>query len=272
VEQVEQTVGSDTTAILAVHNVNALCEVSELEQIAQSAGVPLILDSVYALGSRYRGRPTGAFGDAEVFSVHATKLLNGFEGGYITTNDRGLARTLREMRNFGIQQDGSIAMLGLNAKLNELHAAMALTNVGEIEAIVDKNRERLELYRHAFRDIEGVCFAEYGEQCGNCGLVLLEVEKPFPVARKDLIELLRAENALVRAYYDPPLHKTRRRAGEPEIGELPISEDLCERYIQMPAGEFVSEDDILQLSDFFRFLEESAGEMEYALSEKRAHG
>lgn len=271
IEQVAKSVGANTVAILAVHNVNALCEISELEILSGEAGVPLIFDSVYALGSTYRGKPTGAFGDAEVFSMHATKLLNGFEGGYITTNDRNLARALREMRNFGIQPDGSIAMLGLNAKLNEVHAAMALTNLSEIDAIVDQNTKRLETYQTAFRNIDGVSFAKYCENCGNRGLVLLEVEESFPLSRKQLIELLRAENALVRPYYDPPLHKTLYHAGEPEYGKLPVSEDLCERYIQMPAGDFVSKADILELADFMRFLREHAQEIEYGIRDKVTH-
>ena len=145
--------GPDTAAVLAVDNASALCDVDELEAITHRAGLPLILDSVYGIGGRYGDVPVG--GNAAVFSLHATKLINGFEGGYLTTNDDTLATTLRWQRTFGFGESGFPEELGLNGKLNEIHAALALSNLIHIDSIITDNQMRFAAYQEAFHDIPG---------------------------------------------------------------------------------------------------------------------
>ena len=100
-QQVRKAINADTTAILAVHQVTSPCHVEELQSISDEADVPLVFDSVHGILCSHKSRPIGTFGVAEIFSLHATKILNGFEGGYVTTNDPELADKLRNKRNFG---------------------------------------------------------------------------------------------------------------------------------------------------------------------------
>lgn len=247
-ESIEANITPATGSILAVHNVNDLCQIDDLEAISRTHQIPLLFDSVYALGSRYRGRAMGSFGAAEVFSLHATKLVNGFEGGYVTTNDPDLAKSLRSLRNFGIESDGAIRSLGMNAKLNEIHAAMALANIDDVPTTIKENKRRYDKYRQLVDEIPGISIADY-DAASNYSLVLLKVEDTWPISRKDMVRLLRAENALVRTYYDPPLHRSHQCDET-----LPISESLSKQYIQMPVGDFVSLEDIEKVMGWFLFV------------------
>lgn len=249
---------ADTAAVLAVDNVNGLCDIDALERLTRDAGVPLLIDAVYGIGGRYATNDgdacVGARGSASVFSLHATKLINGFEGGYLTTNDDALADHLRRQRTFGFGENAVPVELGMNAKLNELHAAMALSNLGHMQAIIADNQHRFERYRECFQALSWVSFADYSLSPGTFSLVLLKVEEGAPYSRDELIRILRAENALVRPYYSPPLHWQEADA----TGALPVTDAISTQYIQMPVGDRLADADIERLALLFKRLERDA--------------
>ncbi|MBI1731273.1 MAG: aminotransferase class I/II-fold pyridoxal phosphate-dependent enzyme [Gammaproteobacteria bacterium] len=249
-----------TALILAVHQVNSPCFITEFEQLSRDTGVPLVFDSVHGARCSFQGRPIGGFGRAEVFSLHATKLLNGFEGGYITTSDDMLADLLRRQRNFGYVDEAATAGIGLNAKLNELHAAAALSCLDDLDALVQRNQRRYELYRAAFAGISGldcVRYADNGERW-NYEFFLLEVTDAFPLSRNQIVTVLRAEQALARPYYSPPLHLSQHCPAFIDPPSLPVTETLSRRFIQMPVGETLQPEDISALADLFRFMQGNA--------------
>jgi dTDP-4-amino-4,6-dideoxygalactose transaminase len=258
-QAVIEAVSSDTTAILAVHQVNSPCLIDELQEIADAENVPLCFDSVHGLYCTYKGHPIGGFGEAEVFSLHATKLINGFEGGYITTNNDELADSLRRKRNFGFDSNAEIVTLGMNAKLNEIHAALALASLDNLETVVARNKERLDAYVDSFKDIPGLRFVPYqdAENQMNYEFALLEVDFSWPLTRNEIVSLLRKENALARAYYSPPLHLSGHCPDHIDPPHLPVTEALHPLIIQMPVGELISTENIRDLSTFMEFLYEN---------------
>lgn len=258
-EAVLDAISSDTTAILAVHQVNSPCLIDELQGIADAENVPLCFDSVHGLHCTYKGHPIGGFGEAEVFSLHATKLINGFEGGYITTNNVELACSLRKKRNFGLDSNAEIVTLGMNAKLNEIHAALALASLDNLEAVVARNKERFAAYIDSFKDIPGLSFVPYedAENQMNYEFALLRVDPSWPLTRNEIVSLLRKENALARAYYSPPVHLSEHCPDHIDPPHLPVTEALHPLIIQMPVGELVSTKDIRDLSMFVEFLYEN---------------
>jgi dTDP-4-amino-4,6-dideoxygalactose transaminase len=255
---VKHAIGPDTAAILAVDNVNALCDVNALETIAARAGVPLILDCVYGILGNYGNSPVGSRGACSVFSLHATKLINGFEGGYLTTNDADLAATLRKSRTFGFGDEAIPQGLGLNAKLNEIHAAMALSNLPHIASIAHDNRNRFEKYENLFSDLPWVSFAAYNDTVSAYGLVLMKIEQSAPYQRDDIIRIMRAENALVRPYYSPALHLSDVGCKGNAVSNMPVSEAVSRSFIQMPVGDLVSQDDIHRMRELFGYLDAHA--------------
>ena len=143
---VEQCINENTALIMGVHPIVNLCDIDGLTQLSQNKKIPLMFDSVEAAYGSHHGKLIGSFGEAECFSMHASKFINGFEGGYVITNNSDLAHRLQQMRDFGISDSGEIVDLGMNAKLSDIHAAMALASFDDLEDQIIRNRNNYHIY------------------------------------------------------------------------------------------------------------------------------
>ncbi len=264
----QQADRGDVAAILSVNNVNGPSDLEGLDGLAQELGVPLIHDSVYAIAAEWNGAPFGRHGVAEVFSLHATKLVNGFEGGYVTTNDRALAEAMRNIRNFGYDTASpQILHLGMNGKLNEIHAAMALTSLEEIDRALAHNREIIAAYRSVIGDDAGVRIVEpEAGMVPNDEMVLLEVDDDHELGRDGLLRVLQADGAHARPYFDPPLHRSKNCPPAAAGAELPVSDRLATRFAQLPTGAFVSNTDATSIAHLVVELDRRAGEAARAVA------
>ena len=140
-ERVREAVTTETTGILGVHVWGMPCDVERLSQIATDHRLRLLFDSAHAFGCYCKGTMIGNFGDLEVFSFHATKFINAFEGGAITTNSDELADRARRLRNFGFAGYDNVECLGTNGKMTEVCAAMGLTSIESLDTFVKVNQE-----------------------------------------------------------------------------------------------------------------------------------
>ena len=266
-DMVRQAVRPDTVAILAVHQANALCRIESLSEVAGQAGVPLIFDSVHGVHCTHGGRPIGRHGMAEVFSLHATKLINGFEGGYVTTNDASLAGVLRRMSHFGFEGKDAVGLLGLNGKLNEVHAAMALASLRSLDATVERNRQRLGLYEQCCNGIPGCRIAPYPEgRQNNFSLVIMETDPERELGRDELVRILRSENAMATPYYSPPLHLSEHMPEGLDAPSLPETEKAADRFLLLPAGDMVGHEDIRRIADLLSFVRQNEADLARRLS------
>jgi len=143
-ERVEQMITPRTTGIIGVHLWGHACDVEALGEIASRHNLRLIFDSAHAFGCSHGGRMIGGFGDAEVFSFHATKFVNSLEGGAVVTNDDELAKRTRLMQNFGFTHYDQTDYIGTNGKMNEVSAAVGLTNMESMESIISANYRNYE--------------------------------------------------------------------------------------------------------------------------------
>src|SRR5262249_40654603 len=139
-ERVEAAITPRTRGIIGVHLWGRPCAVEQLADLAERHGLALLYDAAHAFGCSHRGRMVGGFGDAEVFSFHATKFVHSFEGGAITTNDDALAARVRLMRNFGFAGYDRVVSPGTNGKMSEVSAAMGLTSLDGLDDLVTRNR------------------------------------------------------------------------------------------------------------------------------------
>src|SRR4029079_16863711 len=132
-DQVEDLITDRTTAIMGVHLWGRPCNIARLVQIAQQHKLQIFFDTSHAFGWSYQGQMIGSFGNAEVFSFHATKFLNTFEGGAIVTNNDELAAKIRLMKNFGFSGYDNVIYIGTNGKMNEMCAAMGVTSLESLD-------------------------------------------------------------------------------------------------------------------------------------------
>lgn len=260
------SINERTALLLAVHPIVNCCDAVALEAVAREHEVPLLFDAVESVYETVAGRKVGSFGRAECFSMHASKLVNGFEGGYITTDDSELARRLALMRGFGFDGPDRIEGLGLNAKLNEVHAAMALAGLDDLEAQVLRNRARYLTYQRELADIEGLRLLEFDEsQRTSYKTIVVELTDAWPLTRAQTLAVLNGEGALARAYYSPPLH--HKRCDYPVIAPpLPLTDRLSQRFMLLPCGHQVTHADIAALADLLRFVARHADTLRTRLS------
>lgn len=246
--QVEALITPRTTAIMAVHLWGRACDVQALQEIAARHELKLLFDAAHAFGCSYGGRMIGGFGDAEVFSFHATKFINTLEGGMITTNNDQLAARIRRMINFGFTGYDCVESIGTNGKMNEFSAAMGLTNLESMDEFIAVNRSHYHSYRQNLDALPGITVMPYdeSERC-NFQYVVVEVdEKRAGVSRDALEQHLHEQGIIARRYFYPGCHRMEPyRSSDPDAGRhLPVTEWLCERLMCLPTGTGVQQTDV----------------------------
>ncbi len=223
--------------LLAVHPIVNQCDVAGITALSAELQIPLLFDSVESVFEHAPGGKIGSFGDAECFSLHASKLLNGFEGGYVTTNDAALAARLAAMR------DGSGAE-AMDARLNRFHAAMTLAGLDDLPGQVARNRARYDLYRILLPAIPGIRLLPFESGPTSFKTIVVELSDAWPVTRAETLARLDAAGVLARAYYHPPLH-AKPMAYPHAAACLPQTDRLSERFMLLPCGHHVDAADIL---------------------------
>lgn len=256
-EDVRRMITSKTTGIIGVHLWGRATDVQELQNVADEHGLKLLFDAAHAFGCTHGGTRIGIFGDCEVFSFHATKFFNTFEGGAVTTNDDELADNLRLMRNFGFSGLDNVVQQGTNGKMIEICASMGLTNMESIEDVVELNRLNYVTYRDAFKDIPGISLLSFDEtEQYNYQYIVIEVGPEFPVARDEIVRVLHEENIRARKYFWPGCHGMKLfKELYPHAGlVLPNTEQVAERVIVLPTGAAMSHEMVELVVSVFRVL------------------
>ena len=272
--RVEQMLTPRTTGIIGVHLWGRPCNVAALSEISARYGLKLLFDAAHGFGCSHEGRMIGGFGDAEVFSFHATKFFNTFEGGAVVTNDDELAKKMRLMKNFGFAGYDNVVYLGTNGKMTEVSAAMGLGSLESLDEFVQINRANYEQYQRELAGVPGLFLLGYdtSERC-NFQYVVVEVdESTTSVSRDQLMEILWAENVLARRYFYPGCHRMEPyRSYFPHAGALlPETQRLAQRVLVLPTGTAVGADEIAALCSIIRTVVSNGKQIGTELGRRRA--
>lgn len=268
--RIERLLTPRTSGIIGVHIWGRPCAVDELQALAKARGLRLMFDAAHALGCSHGGRMIGNFGECEVFSFHATKFLNSFEGGAVATNDDVLAEKIRLMKNFGFAGMDNVIYIGTNGKMNELSAAMGITGLESMDHFIAVNRGHQESYARGLAGLPGVEITRYDERerC-NFQYVILEIDEAgFGLSRDELLRVLHAENVLARRYFFPGTHRQQPyRSLFPNAGLLlPETERLCARVLSLPNGTGVTTADVERVCEVIRTAHANAPAVRKALA------
>jgi len=268
--KVEMMITPRTTGIIGVHVWGRPCAIESLSEIATRRGLVLMFDAAHAFGNSYKGRMIGNFGQAEVFSFHATKFFNTFEGGAVVTNDDELAIKIRLMTNFGFSGYDNVIYVGTNGKMTEVSAAMGLTGLESLDEFIAVNRRNYETYRLELQNIPGIRLIEYDatERC-NYQYIIIEVDEALSgINRDELVRMLHAENVLARRYFYPGCHEMEPyRSYFPHAGLLlPQTECLTRRVMSLPTGTAVGKDEIAGVCALIRLAIENSQEFKSRLA------
>lgn len=270
-DSVEQMITPKTTGIVGVHIWGQGCDVGALEGIARRHNLKLLFDAAHAFGCSYRGKMIGGFGNAEVFSFHATKCINSLEGGAIVTNDDELNERIRLMKNFGFVHLDETDHIGVNGKMNEMCAAMGITNVESMPQFIDANFRNFAAYEEALAPISGLKLFQYDpNERSTYNYVVVDVNSDVcGLSRDDLFRILRAENVLARRYFYPGCHRLQPyRSHFPHAAMLlPETERVAKRVLCLPTGETVTIADVKQICRILSLAMEHAAEVKARLEE-----
>ncbi len=257
-DKVEAMITPRTSGIIGVHVWGRACDTDALEEIAHRRNLALLFDAAHAFACTHKGRLIGEFGDAEVFSFHGTKFFNTLEGGAVVTNNDDLAQKIRLMKNFGFTNYDRTDHIGINGKMNEVSAAMGITNFESLNDFIAANYQNYKLYEKYLSDLPGVKLIAFDRaEKYNYQYVVLEIDpNAAGISRDILVEILHAENVLARRYFFPGCHQMEPyRSYFPHAGLLlPQTEMLTERVVCLPTGTAVGAAEIERICQLIRLV------------------
>jgi dTDP-4-amino-4,6-dideoxygalactose transaminase len=259
--RIKELVTPRTTGVLPVNLWGRPCDIDAILSVADSYELPVVFDSAHAFGCSYKGKMIGSFGRAEIFSFHATKFINSFEGGAVVTNDDDLAETVRLMQNFGFEGRDRVGHVGINGKMTEIEAAMGLTSLESMDQFVEHNQQNYHCYKEGLKRIPGVELVEYDERerC-NYQYIVVEIdERITSVSCNEMLEVLSAENIDARRYFFPGCHRMEPyRSYFPNAGILlGNTENLLGRVLALPTGTAITIEDVHKITGLISLLSES---------------
>ncbi|WP_114990351.1 aminotransferase class I/II-fold pyridoxal phosphate-dependent enzyme [Synechococcus sp. UW179A] len=250
-QHIEEKLTQNTAAVLGVQPIVNCFPTYAIKQLCENHKIPFIMDSVESAYEMNNGSKVGAQATVEVFSMHASKLLNGGEGGYATTNEEYIYKKLSSLRGFGFEGPDNLKYEnGINAKLNEVHAALALANLDSIESLVRHNRRIYQSYKNELFDIPGIELIYFNEsEKTSYKNIVVKINTSFPLSRDQLEEYLNQNSFLARSYYSPPLHIQNKTDVK-----LPNTESCSLNHLILPSGYQCTTKDVADICKLIRSL------------------
>lgn len=246
VTKIDALITDKTVAIIPVHVYGNLCDVDTIKTIADKHGLKVVYDAAHAFAVKYKGVSSGSFGDASMFSFHATKVFNTIEGGAICYHDDSLEQKLKDLKNFGIHGPEEVAYVGGNAKMNEFCAAMGICNLRHLDEEIAKRKVVVERYRSHLEGVEGVRLTpEQKDVEPNYAYFPVVFDKAdFGADRDDVFEALVANGIGARKYFYPLTNTFDCYKNEFSADSTPIAFDISKRVLTLPLYADLSIEDV----------------------------
>lgn len=236
VERIEELITDKTSAIVPVHVYGTPCDVNRIEAIAKKHNLKVIYDAAHAFGVEINGRGIGSFGDASMYSFHATKVYNTIEGGAIATADDELITKLWRLKDFGIKDEETIDGIGANAKMNEFCAVMGLCNLKHVDEEIAKRKRVSERYRSHLEGVDGIKLLtiKEGVKTNYAYFPIVVDEKIFGCDRNRIKDVLAQNGVGVRKYFYPLVSDMDCYKGRFDSVSLPVAKWVSDRVLTIP--------------------------------------
>jgi dTDP-4-amino-4,6-dideoxygalactose transaminase len=252
--RIEALITERTSAIVPVHVYGTPCDTAAIEEIARRHGLKVVYDAAHAFGVTVAGRPIGSFGDASMFSFHATKVFHTVEGGAVAYADDGLVTPLNRVKNFGIAGPDSVTAVGGNAKLDEFRAALGLCNLRHHGANIARRGQLSARYDAGLKGVAGLktlTFAAGVEPSYPYYPIEVDPDR-FGASRDDVAAALEAEDIHPRRYFSPPANEFECYAGRFDAAATPVAHGVAQRILTLPLHTGLDEADIDRISALVR--------------------
>lgn len=253
VTKIEPLITEKTSAIIPVHVYGNVCDVEAIEKLAEKHHLKVIYDAAHTFGVEYKGRGIASFGDASMFSFHATKVFHTIEGGAVCFNENrnGLKEDLYGLKNFGIRNEVTVDAVGANSKMNEFQAAMGLCNLRHIEGEIEKRSRVVARYRERLAGVPGLKLSAVQEHVKpNYAYFPVMFDPEVFYADRDYIyEKLRKEHIFTRKYFYPITNSFACYKEKYDAKDTPVALDASLKVLTLPLYADLALEDVDRICD-----------------------
>lgn len=251
VNEIEKLITDQTVAILPVHVYGNMCDVERIDSIAKKYDLKVIYDAAHAFGVTFKSKSCACFGDASMFSFHATKVFNTIEGGCVCFRNDSWVQLLNDMKNFGIHGPESVEYVGGNAKMNEFQAAMGICNLRHLNEEISKRKKIVERYRVRLGGIEGIKLCREQAEVNSNYAYFPVVFDGYKYTRNEIFEKLASQGIGARKYFYPLTNSFECYRNYPTAGaeKTPIAQHIALRVLTLPLYSDLSIEDVDKICD-----------------------
>ena len=251
VSKIETLITDRTVAIVPVHVYGNLCDVEEIERIAKRYGLKVVYDAAHAFAVKYKGVSSATFGDASMFSFHATKVFNTIEGGAVCYANDAWVQLLNDQKNFGIRGPESVKYIGGNAKMNEFQAAMGLCNMRHLEGEIAKRKAVVGHYRSRLEGVGGIKLSAIQKDVESNYAYFSVVFDGYKYTRNEVFEKLAEQGIEARKYFYPLTNSFECYRNYPTAGieKTPVAQHIALRVLTLPLYADLGLEDVDRICD-----------------------
>lgn len=252
--KIEALITDRTCAIIPVHVYGNLCAVEEINRIAEKHQLKVIYDAAHAFGVEKDGVNSAIFGDASMFSFHATKVFNTIEGGAVCFRNPELKQVLNNWKNFGITGPESVEYVGGNAKMNEFSAAMGICNLRHLDDEIEKRRRVTERYIEQLDNISGIELNKIrsGVKSNYAYFPVIFDETKLGFGRDDVFEALERNGIISRKYFYPLTSEYKCYRGKFDVADTPVALQTSLRVLALPIYADLSISEVDKICDVIK--------------------
>lgn len=243
-QKIESLITEKTTAIVPVHVYGSVCDVYAIDRIAKKYNLKVIYDAAHVFGVKINGTPIGCFGDMTMFSFHATKVYHTVEGGGVAYKDEKYRPLLTQLRQFGMDGQIEVPIVGTNAKMTEMHAAMGLCNLRHIDEEIAKRGKAYNRYIERLKDIDGIRICVPKDNVTPNYAYFPVVFDGQKFNRDQVADRLAANHIFARKYFFPITSTYKAYQGLFPIQETPVAKQIGDSVLTLPLYADLSVEDV----------------------------
>lgn len=247
VTKIEALITERTSAIIPVHVYGNICDVEAIQAIADKYNLKVIYDAAHAFGVTYKGENVANFGDASMFSFHATKVFHSIEGGMLSFKDSSLYTKLNQLKNFGIVDQETVGFVGGNAKMNEFAAAMGVCNLRHLDGEIAKRKAAVERYHERLSNVEGIKLCQIPADVDFNYAYFPVVFDGYKYTRDEICDRLKEHDIIARKYFYPITNSFGCYDFDPN--ETPIALDISMKVVTLPLYADLTIEDVDTICD-----------------------
>lgn len=235
-DQIESLITPKTSAIVPVHVYGNICDNEKIMDIAKKHNLKVIYDAAHAFHVKENGVSVATYGDASMFSFHATKVFHTIEGGAVASDYEWLHKKLYQLKNFGIEDEETVAEVGANAKMSEFQAAMGICNLRHIDGEIAKRKQVVQQYRTHLDGIPGIKLCpEKDNVTSNYAYFPVVFDKEIiGVDRNQIYEELKRNNIYARKYFYPLINEFGCYRPVYNALETPVAKRIAASVLCLP--------------------------------------